>query len=46
MLALSLIIGGIMHRGGGRDTYNSFRNRNRKTHRVNLAPVRRGGIRL
>lgn len=46
MLAYSLIIGGIMHRGGGKGTYNEFRKRNGKTHKLNLAAPRRGGIRL
>lgn len=46
MLANALIIGGIMHRGGGRGTYGTFKKRNRKTHSLNLAQPRRGGIRL
>lgn len=46
MLANSLIIGGIMHRGGGRNTYGSFRKRSGKTHRLNVGATRRGGTRL
>lgn len=35
-----------MHRRPARDSYNSFRRRNGKTARANVAGTRRGGIRL